>query len=77
MSNEHGNTRLASIPKSVVWLQGVTIAWMSIETALSLCSAQQVDLHRNLRVVPCCECASRSMGLCKVFALQNGVSMRC
>ncbi len=29
------------MPKAVVWLQGVTIAWMSIETAASLYSAQQ------------------------------------
>lgn len=29
------------MPEAVVWLQGITIAWMLIETAVSLYSAQQ------------------------------------
>lgn len=41
MTNKHSNTRQATIPKAVVWLQSVTIAWMSIETAVSLYSAHQ------------------------------------
>ena len=31
----------AGIPRAVFWLQGITLAWMSIETAVSLYSAQQ------------------------------------
>ena len=31
----------AGMPRAVFWLQGITIAWMSIETAVSLYSAQQ------------------------------------
>ncbi len=41
MRSRHGNVRLVTMPKAVVWLQSITIAWMSIETVVSLYSAQQ------------------------------------
>lgn len=41
MSTKHSNVPSLTMPKAVVWLQSITIAWMSIETAVSLYSAQQ------------------------------------
>ncbi len=41
MNNTQNGARPAATPKEVIWLQGVTIAWMLIESAVSLYSAQQ------------------------------------
>ncbi len=41
MNNTQNGARPAATPKAVIWLQGVTIAWMLIESAVSLYSAQQ------------------------------------
>ena len=41
MSNMHDNIRPMTTPEAVVWLQAITIAWMLIETIVSLYSAQQ------------------------------------
>ena len=41
MNNTQNIAGPAATPKTVIWLQSVTIAWMLIETAVSLYSAQQ------------------------------------
>ena len=41
MNNTQNGADSSATPKTVIWLQGVTIAWMLIETAVSLYSAQQ------------------------------------
>jgi divalent metal cation (Fe/Co/Zn/Cd) transporter len=41
MNNTHNSVGSAATPTTVLWLQGVTIGWMLIETAVSLYSAQQ------------------------------------
>ncbi len=41
MNNTQNGADPAATSKTVSWLQGVTIAWMLIETAVSLYSAQQ------------------------------------
>jgi divalent metal cation (Fe/Co/Zn/Cd) transporter len=40
-SNDYGCAPLASMPRAVLWLQGITLAWMLVETAVSLYSAQK------------------------------------
>lgn len=41
MNNTQNDADSSATLKTVIWLQGVTIAWMLIETAVSLYSAQQ------------------------------------
>lgn len=41
MTSDHGCATSAGMPRTVFWLQGITLSWMSIETAVSLYSAQQ------------------------------------
>ena len=41
MSNDPSCAASATMPRSVLWLQGITITWMLIETTVSLYSAQQ------------------------------------
>lgn len=41
MRNDPSCAASATMPKSILWLQGITIAWMLIETTVSLYSAQQ------------------------------------
>jgi len=41
-SNGHGCAAPATVPAAVWWLQGTTLVWMLVETAVSLYSAQQV-----------------------------------
>jgi divalent metal cation (Fe/Co/Zn/Cd) transporter len=40
-SKKHDKDRPVTMPAAVVWLQGITIVWMLVETAVSLYSAQQ------------------------------------
>ena len=40
-SNDYGCTPPGRVPTAVVWLQGITLVWMLLETAVSLYSAQQ------------------------------------
>jgi divalent metal cation (Fe/Co/Zn/Cd) transporter len=41
MSNDPSCAAPATMPKSILWLQGITIAWMLIKTTVSLYSTQQ------------------------------------
>ncbi len=41
VSNDPDLVPRVQIPRVIFWLQGITFAWMSIETAVSLYSAQQ------------------------------------
>ena len=41
MNHTQNSAGPAATPKTVLWLQGITIGWMLIETAVSLYSAQQ------------------------------------
>lgn len=41
MNNKYDNLHPVTVPKAVVWLQSITIAWMAIETAVSLYSAHR------------------------------------
>lgn len=40
-SNDYGCTPPSRMPAAVLWLQGVTLVWMLVETAVSLYSAQE------------------------------------
>ncbi len=41
MKDDCGDARLRTTPQAVFWLQGITLAWMLVETAGSLYSAKQ------------------------------------
>ena len=40
-THNRGCTTPATVPTAVLWLQGITLVWMLVETAVSLYSAQQ------------------------------------